>query len=86
MGLISNQTPFGKFAAGQRDDAYNTYLAKLGGMTSGGIGDPQKYSYVDFLKEWGPSLSTSFMNQTAAQRGERFGGGAPRARWIGWPS
>jgi hypothetical protein len=81
MGLISSQTPFGKFATGQRDDAYNTYLAKLGNMNN-----PTNYSYIDFLKEWGPQLSTSFQSQSPEQRGERYPGGVPRARWLGFPS
>lgn len=88
MGLGAGaQSPFAKYAQGQRDDAYNSYLAKLGGMANGGgMGDPTQYSYVDFLQEYGPTLNSSFANLTPSQRGEKFGGGAPRARWIGWPA
>lgn len=90
MGLISSQSPFGKYAAGQRDDAYQTYLAKLGNMGENAVqnmpGSPTHYNYTDFLQEWGPQLSQNFQALSPSQRGERFPGGAPRARWIGWPA
>jgi len=49
MGLGAGaQTPFAKYAQGQRDDAYNSYLAKLGGMGFT-TQDPGNYTYIDFL-------------------------------------
>ena len=86
LGLISSQTPYGKYAMSQRDDAYQTYLAKLGGMSGLGLGSPPNYGYVDFLKEWGPHLSSSFADLSPEQRGERYPGGVPRSRWVGFPS
>lgn len=88
MGLIGSQSNFGKYATGQRDDAYQTYLARLGQMAENpnSMGNPQQYGYVDFLKEWGPHLSSSFRDLSPEQRGERFPGGVPRSRWIGWSS
>jgi hypothetical protein len=85
MGLFGSQSPFGKYAAGQSTEAYNSYLGKLSGMAGTGQ-DPTQYGYVDFLKEFGPSLSSTFKDLSPSQRGERFAGGTPRARWIGWPS
>ena len=89
MGLqgANAQSPFGKYARGQSDESYQQYLAKLGGMIgTNGLSGPPQYSYVDFLSQYGPELSSGFMGLSAEQRGEKMPGGAPRARWIGWPS
>lgn len=82
MGLIFEpERPFAKFAESQREPAYQTYLAELGGRPN-----PEQYSYVDFLDDWRPRLTGMWGNLSAAQRGERFPGGVGRARWVGWSS
>jgi hypothetical protein len=82
LGQISQDTPFARYATSQRDDAYQTYLARLAGMGD----EAQNYNYTDFLSDWGPKLSQTFQMLSPTQRGEKFGGGLGRSRWIGWPS
>ncbi len=80
MGLSFQQNPFAEWARKQSGQTYDLYKAALSTR------NPAEFDYVDFLEGHGPKLSGLWSGLTPQQRGERYGGGLGKMRYVGFPS